>query len=50
MKFKCANQVIVSFDDKDISCSTSEVILSKLILNSILTLPSCVSENPFQNN
>ena len=47
---QCANQVIVSFDDKNISCSASEVILSKLIQNSMLTLPSCVFENPFQNN
>ena len=40
-------------DFRNISCFVSKNILSKVILKyhvSMLTFPSCVSQNPFQNN
>ena len=49
----CVNQAICCLDYKDVLCSTSENILSKVILKchvSILTLPSRASQNPVQNN
>ena len=49
----CVNQVVCCLDYNYISCSTSENILSKVILKyhiSMLALPSRISQNPVQNN